>query len=104
MSYQASLVNQFEFIQRNWANSEGFPADAHPTETGLDLIIGQPHATNDSGQTYKFPDPWDGDHKKDIPVRQFVTMKGGEYFFAPSISFFKDMKTRFSSPKSPLVK
>ncbi len=84
MSYQASIANQFEFIQKSWANDSNFPV----TNTGLDLIIGQ------GGP--KYPTQW---QKKDETVAevqaslgQFVHMKGGEYFFSPSMRFLREIK------------
>ena len=87
MSYQKSIVNQFEFIQQNWANNKDFEAST----TGIDAIIGQ---SNDlDARKYDFPKPYnttpDGTNIKDF--KQFVDMKGGEYFFAPSMSFLKNI-------------
>jgi Dyp-type peroxidase family len=87
MSYQSSIVNQFEFIQAQWANSETFPKESRPDLTGVDLIIGHPHR-NDP-RSYKFPDPYSSAQVKPLSMGHFVTMKGGEYFFAPSITFLK---------------
>lgn len=80
MSYQASIVDQFEFIQKNWANNSNFSKP----NTGLDLIIGQ------GGQEY--PIKW-GDPTSMRPATfgQFVQMKGGEYFFAPSMRFLQEI-------------
>jgi Dyp-type peroxidase family len=41
LSYQASIENQFEFLQRHWANSS-----TRPTSGGDDMIIGQPADTD----------------------------------------------------------
>jgi Dyp-type peroxidase family len=89
MSYQASIEHQFEFIQKFWANSVGFPNDS----TGVDPIIGQSVADAPaSDRTYKLPQTY-GTPLPDVPATfdQFVTMKGGEYFFAPSITFLKSL-------------
>lgn len=93
MSYQASIENQFEFIQRDWANNAAFPADS----TGIDPIIGQSAVTatpaeRSSDRSYQFPQTY-GTPSPTIPAQfdQFVTMKGGEYFFAPSITFLKSL-------------
>jgi Dyp-type peroxidase family len=85
MSYQASIENQFEFIQMNWANNPDFEHLA----TGLDPIIGQGNATS---RQYKFPDGYgSGNFTNPIRFNQFVYMKGGEYFFAPSMGFLKHL-------------
>jgi Dyp-type peroxidase family len=67
MSYQSSIEKQFEFIQRKWANSNGFQVP----NTGQDLVIGQLEQTRKNG------------------FGKFVKLKGGEYFFAPSMEFLR---------------
>jgi deferrochelatase/peroxidase EfeB len=93
MSYQKSITNQFEFIQQNWANNRDFAVGT----SGIDPIIGQ--SVNDAEKAidrhYNFPhkygiDPTGADSDA-RDFKDFVEMKGGEYFFAPSISFLKDM-------------
>ncbi|WP_037327373.1 Dyp-type peroxidase [Runella zeae] len=86
MSYQASIEKQFEFIQVNWANEPNFE---HPN-TGLDPIIGQPHLPIQDNK-YNFPKSYGTPTTDKQPFKQFVTMKGGEYFFAPSILFFSNL-------------
>ncbi|MEX3969591.1 Dyp-type peroxidase [Paraburkholderia caribensis] len=87
MAFQSDLVNQFEFTQRLWANNPDFPAPG----TGRDGIIGQPGGP--SGQRWTVE--WGkrlSDGKDDEQFSGFVKMKGGEYFFAPSISFLKALR------------
>jgi Dyp-type peroxidase family len=88
MSYQASIQNQFEFIQQFWANSVNFPVAA----TGIDPIIGQSATGNPADRIYAFPEVY-GSPLPAVTADfdQFVTMKGGEYFFAPSITFLKGL-------------
>ncbi|HZG00194.1 MAG TPA: Dyp-type peroxidase [Chitinophagales bacterium] len=83
MCFQANIANQFEFIQANWVNNPNFPSSGD----GSDPILGQgltstgrfAAAYNDPAtlQTHSF--------------NSFVTMKGGEYFFAPSLKFLKSL-------------
>jgi Dyp-type peroxidase family len=82
--YQSSIIRQFEFIQNDWAN------DGHiaPRFVGQDAIIGQ-----GANPTQKFlPQQW-GIAPNNQPViptfRDFVKMKGGEYFFTPSLPFLR---------------
>jgi Dyp-type peroxidase family len=87
MAYQSSLENQFEFTQRFWVNNPNFKISS----AGIDPIIGQP--AGPSGQ--KWPLEYgktlsDGSDTDDFSG--FVTMRGGEYFFAPSISYLKSLK------------
>ena len=86
MAYQSNLENQFEFAQQKWVNNAGF----RNAGTGIDPLIGQPKGP--SGQK------WVVDYGKSLSDGRneddfsgFVTMRGGEYFFAPSISFLKSL-------------
>ncbi len=82
MAYQSNIENQFEFTQRSWANGEGFVKPG----TGIDPVIGQGGTEK---QTHRAG--WGDADALTHQTRfgDFVTMKGGEYFFAPSISFFE---------------
>jgi Dyp-type peroxidase family len=77
MAYQSDIARQFEFTQMSWVNSPGFVAAG----TGVDPVIGQGPAT-----TPHWPTEWGDQARKDFGFQGFVTMKGGEYFFAPAIS------------------
>ena len=86
MAFNVDIANQFEFAQKTWANNPGFPKA--PSKPGLDPIIGQGVRTDiDCPINWgaDFSDP--GQHKMTKPVPQTVTMKGGEYFFMPSLPF-----------------
>lgn len=91
MSYQASIANQFEVIQKNWVNNPTFPTGAAtdpPGKSGIDPLIGQ----GDRSDKGSYPVIWDkkdNSNFKRAGLDPFVTMKGGEYFFAPSLSFLK---------------
>lgn len=81
MAYQADIARQFEFMQSRWANDPGFPRAVPPT--GPDPLIGQ-----GPGRGHQWPVAWggrSGAHRA-AGLRGFVTLQGGEYFFAPSIS------------------
>jgi Dyp-type peroxidase family len=82
MSYQASIEKQFHFMQTNWVNSEDFPKPG----VGIDPVIGQGAST--LAQTWP---PTYGSTAGAVPslFKGFVALKGGEYFFAPSISGLK---------------
>jgi Dyp-type peroxidase family len=81
MSFQSNIANQFEFIQSTWANNPDFKEE----NVGKDGVIGQGAFAN-------------GLHKyarnyNNLPLTPtrgfggFVTLKGGEYFFAPTMDF-----------------
>ena len=82
--YQSSIENGYQFIQKTWINNPNFPEK----NAGFDVFTAQP--------------PQDGklnitvfdQNQKPIPgglkdINKLVKMKGGEYFFAPSIVALK---------------
>lgn len=80
MAYNVDIARQFEFIQQSWANNAGFPQGG----TGIDPIIGQGQIRRPPYT--KCPVAHGDVRKHEQDFQQFVTMRGGEYFFAPSIS------------------
>jgi len=64
LCYQASIANQFQFMQSRWANPPHFVR----VGTGTDPLVGQAGG----------PPPW-------------VVLKGGAYLFAPSLSFLRSL-------------
>lgn len=99
--YQSDILEQFEFIQRVWANNPFFlePAKSgkknkHYDVTGLDPLIGQSHPTSPGAAqpARNWPSAW-GQPTTKCPVdfAGFVKMKGGEYFFSPSITFLTSL-------------
>lgn len=82
MCFQKDIATQFEFLQESWANKENFPRAG----TGVDGVIGQTGGTQATSQQ------WPTEYgNATAPLRafdfaNFVTMKGGEYFFCPSVS------------------
>lgn len=95
MAYMASLEDQFEFTQQSWADNPPFAgnigAKVHPP-TGIDPVIGQTDESPTETRTHTYRDG----HTAGAPsiphtFDQFVHMKGGEYFFAPSLSFLRSV-------------
>jgi len=85
MAFNSNLVRQFEFVQRAWANNPDFPRSG----TGLDPLIGQ----GPRDVPIRYPLTWGGNElSPPLPqVPQTVTMKGGEYFFAPSLAYLNNL-------------
>ncbi len=107
MCYQADICEQFEFIQRFWCNNPVFlepkmNGNKAYDKTGVDAVIGQSQDSPDPeiGEIPLPPKNWIKDWgstiqslnlEKEEEFGQFVTLKGGEYFFSPSISFLKNL-------------
>ncbi len=77
---QSDLKNQFEFLQGTWSNTAGKPASS-----GTDPIAGQSTPQN------QWPSQWDTGLKVAFDFGGFVTLKGGAYFFLPSIASLKNI-------------
>ncbi|OIN58853.1 Dyp-type peroxidase [Arsenicibacter rosenii] len=100
MSYQASIANQFEFIQRSWVNNEGFPNfNPDPQHAdGIDPVIGQGKGSREGVLFTQWSNPASD---KRASFGQFVHLKGGEYFFTPSMQFLKTILPPCSSIELP---
>ncbi|WP_206789132.1 Dyp-type peroxidase [Amycolatopsis sp. MtRt-6] len=84
MAFNSALGNQFEFTQAIWANNPRFPIVDGVTP-GLDPVIGQ----GERGSSDYTVD-WGGATQQTAgPVPQSVTLRGGEYFFMPSLAFLR---------------
>lgn len=92
MCFQANVEKQFEFIQRTWVDNPNFPDNVFnlpfQDDTGDDPLIGQ-----DLNEKQRWPKKW-GDSAAGRTKFNFeaaVTLKGGEYFFAPSLPFLQGL-------------
>lgn len=86
LCFQSNIKAQFEFIQRTWVDNPKFPDGILGKDTGYDPLIGQ-----ETNKGQHWPKKW-GDKaagREQISFKSAVTLKGGEYFFAPSIAFLK---------------
>ena len=81
----ANIARQFEFLQGAWMNSSKF--DAMSDESDPLLGNREPVA---GASTDAFSQPQaSGLRERATGVPQFVTVKGGAYFFLPSIAFLR---------------
>ncbi|MCI0336779.1 MAG: Dyp-type peroxidase [Acidobacteria bacterium] len=90
MCYQADIGHQFEFLQRVWFDNPRFPEIL--SETGDCPLIGQ-----DGDEPQRWRTKW-GDEGGDedaerlrINFGDWIRLKGGEYFFAPSVGFLQNI-------------
>lgn len=90
--YQTSIVDQFEFVQRDWANAPDFvigkgrPNGSGTVVPGHDPIIGQ---TADDARTFDEPVPnypMGNVRSASAIGTRFVQATGAGYFFMPAIS------------------
>ncbi len=81
--FQYNLAAQFEQLFANWGNASGAP---DPLGQGLDPLIG-------SRQVTAVPQQWPVSSGGFVPydIRSLVTVRGGEYFYLPSVTFFKNL-------------
>lgn len=84
MCFQSNIANQFAFIQKLWANNSDFVSD----DTGVDPVIGQTM----TAQSQKWSSKFGGAADQEFDFSGFVRLRGGEFFFAPSLPFLKKMK------------
>lgn len=87
LCFQANIEEQFEFIQRTWVDNVNFPRGLlFQKDTGDDPLVGQ-----DRNEAQRWPKRW-GDPAAGTKAFNFesaIHLRGGEYFFAPSIPFLK---------------
>lgn len=83
LAYMANIQHQFGFIQTQWVNKVDFP---HGSKTGPDPLIGQ----GKGEPMQQWQAAYEGNaEKKKCGFARFVTLKGGEFLFVPSMRFFE---------------
>jgi Dyp-type peroxidase family len=89
LCYQSNIHEQFEFLQRVWADDPEFPRVALlQKQVGDDALIGQ----DSKAIQRQWPKTWGTARQTiDFNFGGYITLKGGEYFFAPSLSFLKNI-------------
>jgi Dyp-type peroxidase family len=82
MCYQQNLATQFEALQGRWAYK---PDNSTSSQSGNDPLIGVMVGVKADPQQWPRPGGATGETVR-VPIGGFVTLRGGEYFFAPSIN------------------
>ena len=84
MCFQSNLKRQFTFIQHTWVNAPGFPP--FRGRPGVDPLISQGNAGEQC-----WPKQYGSEDEFKFNFAGFIKMRGGEYFFAPSLTFLKSL-------------
>jgi Dyp-type peroxidase family len=87
LSIQASIENQFEFLQARWMNDPMRPK----APAGHDMLVGQNAATEDGTRRCVLFPPGKIDAVMLEAPQQFVSPRGGGYFFLPSLSALRSV-------------
>ncbi len=83
--FNGDIGRQFEFIQNAWANNPKF----NGLHDERDPITGNHHNPSNTKTTGTFTIPDKNLRKRFTDVPEFVTVKGGSYFFMPGIKALK---------------
>jgi Dyp-type peroxidase family len=88
LSFQTDIAKQFEFLQSQWMDSAVRPFGS----TGHDLLVGQ--SLNSASRSRSIVlNPTIGTQVVLTALKDFVTVTGGGYFFAPSLSALRQFAT-----------
>ena len=92
LSYQTSIVDQFEFLMSRWINQP-----LRPKSGGVDLLVGQNNRSGPRTATVTF----DGVAADVQTTENFITPTGGGYFFAPSRWALRNVIIGAAPPPTP---
>jgi Dyp-type peroxidase family len=101
MSFQSSIEKQFEYIMNNWLLSVNTGGE----NTGVDMLTGTGGSRNLS--RWQLPKTWGSENANENilfsseEIKSCIHFKGGEYFFAPSVSFLKTVQRNTLVPPAP---
>ena len=85
--FQSSITTQFSTLQISWANDAAFPRKLSNKKKYLDPVIGD--SPEEEILPQEWPEKWNQEQTEDFRFQGCVKNKGGEFFFAPSISFLQ---------------
>jgi Dyp-type peroxidase family len=98
--YQASIENQFEFIQSRYSNDPEFvggkrrPSDGSPVAPGYDPIIGQAPGNGPRAMDEPAPNYPAGNRRTKLEMpEEFVKLTAAAYCFMPSLSALRTLLT-----------
>lgn len=87
VAYMADIEQQFEFLTRAWFGSRSFGSVAGRPNPGFDPLMGRLHNHPTSARDVQYATQNGGvlTHTQ-LDIQRYITMKGGGYFFSPSIA------------------
>jgi Dyp-type peroxidase family len=85
LGFNANIERQFEFVQQQWCNNPKFAGAAN----GPDAVIGNHRPFGGAPPTFSIQDPVAPRRIRDMG--RFVHVRGGAYFFMPSISAVRSL-------------
>ncbi len=88
LSYQASIADQFAYIQKNWLNNPHYPENRVREVPGIDPLVGRHAAPAGESDSQKWPRSDRGQFAQ--LFSEVVRFRGGGYYYAPSISFLRE--------------
>jgi deferrochelatase/peroxidase EfeB len=94
MCYQAHIANQFAYIQSRWLNNANFVRGA----TGIDPIAGQAEGNGRGGLPQVWTTRWGTTSIEPVHFSGCVRLRGGEFFFTPSLPFLIGLDARSDLP------
>ena len=89
LCFNTNIELQFEFIQHLWSNNN----QMFELTNDVDVLIGVPQENNPHNNKRKFTIQSEPTNKYIQTIDQFTSIKGGAYFFFPSISALKYLTT-----------
>lgn len=87
MSYQTSILNQFERLVTRWMNKDSRPE----ARTGHDILVGQNNEEGENNVRWCMFTNAAGHGKRLETTKPFVIPTGGGYFFCPSLKTLKSI-------------
>ncbi|MGW2703407.1 Dyp-type peroxidase [Streptomyces sp. NPDC001340] len=89
--YQADLVDQFEFMQRNWVNTPNFPPGRTPKPGPDPMVSGALSKIGDGDVSFETDAGGGKTTITTLHFRPFVHTEGSLYAFTPSISTLRSL-------------
>lgn len=96
----ANISRQFEFVQNAWSMSSTFGGVQHERDPLLG--VRETLSSGEGTDTFTRPDPA-GPTKKTCHLPQFVTVRGGGYFFMPGLRALQYMATSSFSESDKIL-